>query len=97
MAALLHLLAHLLEDVKAVVDIDEADLPLTLDLPVVALNLSPLHQCPLGQSWHDAIDVNGGAVAVVGVAVRASGRTVGGAFGTETCGILFLMVCWTDG
>jgi hypothetical protein len=95
LAALLDLFAHLPEDVEAVVDVDQTDLPLALDLPVVALDLRPLRQRPLRQSGDDAIDINGGVVAVGGMAVAASGRAVGGAFGAKTSGVLLLVVCWT--
>ena len=47
LAAFFDLLADFLEDVEAVVYIDEAHLPLAFDLLVVFLNVGPLLQRPL--------------------------------------------------
>ena len=92
MAAFFDLLPQLFQDVETVVYIDQADLPLALDLPMVLLDFPPLSECPLRQSGHNAIDLEEGVRTALGVAVLAGGDTIGGALIAEASEAYLLVV-----
>jgi hypothetical protein len=51
----LYLLSNFLQDIETVVYIHETHLPLTLYLPMIFLNFTPLAQRPLRKTWNNAV------------------------------------------
>lgn len=96
MAAFFDLLAHFFENIQTVVNIDKTHLPLTLNLLMILLDVGPFLQCPLDQSWHDAIGLQQRMRTTNRVAIRTGRHTISRTFRTEASHPNFLMMNTTD-